>query len=108
MVPLPRSENKIGVDLGLKDFAIPSTGDVITHPKHLRRSEKRLAWLQGEPSRKQKGSRNRDKARIKVARLHKKIANQQKDFFHNVSTWMIRSNQVIVMEDLRVKNMMKN
>jgi len=106
--PLPRSQNKIGVDLGLKDFAIPSTGDVITNPKHLRRSEKRLARLQRELSRKQKGSRNRDKARLKAVRLHEKIANQRKDFLHNVSTRMIRDNQVIVMEDLRVKNMMQN
>ncbi|WP_181429743.1 transposase [Paenibacillus illinoisensis] len=79
--PLPRSENKIGVDLGLKDFAIPSTGDLITYFKHLRRSEKRLARLQRELSRKQKGSRNRDKARLKVARHHEKNGKPEKGLF---------------------------
>jgi putative transposase len=106
--PLPKTENKIGVDLGLKDFASTSDGEVIANPKHLRKSEKRLAKLQKDLSRKKKRSNSRNKARINVAKLHEKIANQRKDFLHQTSTKMINDNQVIVMEDLRVKNMMQN
>ncbi|WP_240416297.1 IS200/IS605 family element RNA-guided endonuclease TnpB [Paenibacillus periandrae] len=106
--PMPNTENRIGVDLGLKDFAITSEGEVIANPKHLRKSEKRLAKLQKELAKKKKGSHNRYKARLKVAKLHEKISNQRKDFLHKTSTKMIRDNQVIVMEDLRVKNMMQN
>lgn len=108
IAPMPKTEKKIGVDLGLKDFAITSDGEVIANPKHLRKSEKRLAKLQKNLSRKKKGSHNRYKARLKVAKLHEKIANQRKDFLHKTSTQMICDNQVIVMEDLRVKNMMQN
>jgi len=105
---LPKTENKMGVDLGLKDFAVTSDGEVIANPKHLRQSEKRLAKLQKNLSRKKKGSHNQSKARLKVAKLHEKITNQRKDFLHKTSTKMISENQVIVMEDLRVKNMMQN
>ncbi|WP_438492147.1 IS200/IS605 family element RNA-guided endonuclease TnpB [Paenibacillus sp. IHBB 3054] len=105
---LPKAEKKIGVDLGLKDFAITSGGEVFANPRHLRKSEKRLAKVQKELSRKKKGSNNRYKARLQVAKLHEKISNQRKDFLHKTSTQMIRDNQVIVMEDLRVKNMLQN
>ncbi|WP_377570975.1 RNA-guided endonuclease TnpB family protein, partial [Paenibacillus farraposensis] len=98
----------MGVDLGLKSFAITSDGETIENPKYLRKSEKRLAKLQKDWSRKKKGSTNRYKARLKVAKLHEKIRNQRQDFLHKVSSKMINENQVIVMEDLRVKNMMKN
>ncbi|MNC17517.1 putative transposase [compost metagenome] len=108
VVPLAKAEKKIGVDLGLKDFAVTSDGAVFANPKHLRTSEKRLKKLQKDLSRKKKGSNNRYKARLKVAKLHEKIANQRKDFLHKTSTQMIGDNQVIVMEDLRVKNMMQN
>ncbi|MHA6529670.1 IS200/IS605 family element RNA-guided endonuclease TnpB [Paenibacillus sp. BAC0078] len=108
ITPLPKTEKKIGVDLGLKDFAITSDGEVIANPKHLCKSEKQLAKLQKDLSRKKNGSNNRSKARLKVAKLHEKIANQRKDFLHKTSTQMISDNQVIVMEDLRVKNMMQN
>ncbi|WP_281257763.1 RNA-guided endonuclease TnpB family protein [Paenibacillus donghaensis] len=106
--PLPKADKKIGVDLGLKNFAMTSDGEVIANPKHLRTSEQRLAKLQKNLSRKKKGSHNRNKARLKVAKLHEKITNQRKDFLHKTSTQMIRDNQVIVLEDLRVKNMMQN
>lgn len=105
---LPIIEKKVGVDLGLKDFAITSDGEVFANPKFLRRTEKKLCKAQRELSRKQKGSGNRNKARIKVAKLHEKIANQRNDFLHKLSTKLIHENQVIVMEDLSVKNMMKN
>lgn len=106
--PMPKHDNKIGVDLGLKSFAITSDGEVINNPKYLRKSENRLAKLQKDMSRKKKGSHNRHKARLKVAKLYEKIANQRQDFLHKASSKMISENQVIVMEDLRVKNMMQN
>ena len=107
-IKLPKSNNKIGVDLGLKEFAICSNGDRFDNPKSLRKSEKKLAKLQKGLSRKVKGSNNRYKARLKVAKLHQRIANQRKDFLHKLSTKIISENQTIVLEDLRVKNMMQN
>ena len=107
-IQLPKTDNKIGVDLGIKEFAITSDGDFFSNPKNLRKSEKRLAKLQKDLSRKQKGSNNRKKAKIKVAKLHEKISNQRKDFLHKVSTQLINKNQVIVIEDLKVSNMIKN
>lgn len=106
--PLPKRDDKIGVDLGLKSFAITSDGDTVENPKYLRKSEKRLAKLQKDLSRKKKGSNNRYKARLRVAKLQEKISNERRDFLHKVSSKMISENQVIVMEDLRVKNMMQN
>ena len=105
---LPKVDKKIGVDVGLKEFAICSDGYRVSNPKYLRKSEKRLIKLQKDLSRKQKGSNNRNKARLKVAKLHDKIANQRKDFLHKLSTKLIRENQSIAIEDLRVSNMMKN
>ncbi|WP_331667636.1 IS200/IS605 family element RNA-guided endonuclease TnpB [Acetoanaerobium noterae] len=101
-------DKKLGIDLGLKNFAITSDGDIFENPKFLRKTEKQLTKAQRELSRKKKGSNNRYKARLKVAKLHEKIANQRKDFLHKLSTKLIRENQTIVMEDLSVKNMMKN
>jgi len=108
IVQLPKTDNKIGVDLGIKEFAITSDGDFFSNPKYLKKSEKRLAKLQKDLSRKQKGSSNRKKARIKVAKIYEKIANQRKDMLHKVSTQLINKNQVIVIEDLKVSNMIKN
>ena len=105
---LPKSHNTVGIDVGIKTFATLSTGEFIDNPKHLRKSEKRLIKLQKDLSRKQKGSKNRNKARLKVARLHEKIKNQRNDFLHKTSTMIIRENQAIVIEDLKVKNMLKN
>jgi len=105
---LPTIDKKVGIDVGLKDFAITSDGEVFSNPKWLRQSEKRLAKLQKDLSRKKKGSNNRKKARKKVAKLHEKISNQRKDFLHKLSTQLIRENQSIVIEDLKVSNMLKN
>lgn len=105
---LTKVDKKIGLDVGLKEFAICSDGYRVSNPKYLRKSEKRLIKLQKDLSRKQKGSNNRNKARLKVAKLHDKIANQRKDFLHKLSTKLIRENQSIAIEDLRVSNMMKN
>lgn len=105
---LKPSNKKIGIDVGLKEFAICSDGFRVDNPKHFRKSEKRLAKLQKDLSRKQKGSNNRYKARLKVARLHQKISDQRADFLNKLSTKLINENQVIVIEDLKVKNMVKN
>ena len=98
----------IGVDLGIKEFAITSDGEHIENPKYLRKSEKKLAKLQKELSRKTIGSNNRNKARIKVARQHEKIANQRTDYLQKLSTQLIKENDIICLEDLQVKNMVKN
>ena len=107
-IQLPKNDNKIGIDLGLKEFAVCSNGDRFDNPKNLRKSEKKLSKLQKDLSRKQKGSNNRYKARLKVAKLHQKIANQRKDFLQKLSTKIISENQVIVLEDLKIKNMLQN
>ena len=96
---LPKSNNKIGIDLGITDFAITSDGEVFENPKWLRKSERRLAKLQRDLSRKKKESKNRNKARLKVAKLHEKITNQRKDFLHKLSSKIINENQVIVLEE---------
>ena len=105
---LPESKNSIGVDLGIKDFAVMSDGKKVANPKFLRRSEVRLRKLQRDLSRCKKNSKNRDRCRIKVAKQHEKIANQRKNFEHNVSRRLINDNQVICLEDLQVKNLIKN
>ncbi|MFH1454576.1 MAG: RNA-guided endonuclease TnpB family protein [Armatimonadota bacterium] len=105
---LPKNNKEIGVDLGLNHFAILSNGEKIEHPKTLRRSQKKLSRLQRKLSGKQKGSSNRNKARLKVAALHEKIGNQRKDFLHKLSFRLIRENQAIHLEELIVKNMVKN
>ena len=105
---LPKNNNKVGIDLGITDFAITSDGEVFENPKWLRKSERRLAKLQRDLSRKKKGSKNYEKTRIKLAKLHEKIANQRKDFLHQLSSKIIHENQVIVLEDLKVKNMQQN
>lgn len=105
---LEKIEKVIGVDVGITNFAITSDGEVFKNPKWLRKSEQRLKKLQKDLSRKEKGSKNRNKARKKVAKLHEKITNQRKDYLHKISSKLIRENQSIVIEDLRVSNMLKN
>lgn len=106
--PLDKTNNSIGIDLGIKEFCITSDGKMIENPKYLKKSLNRLAKLQRELSRKSKDGSNRNKARIKVARQHEKIANQRKDFLQKLSTNIIKNNDVICIEDLQVKNMIKN
>ena len=105
---LPFVETQAGVDLGLKDFAVLSTGEKVSHPKWLQQSEKRLSRLQSGLSRKLKGSQNRAKTRLRVARLHEKVSNQRKDFLHKLSHRLINENQVVSLEGLRVSNMVRN
>ena len=98
----------VGIDLGIKEFAITSDDIHIENPKFLRKSEKKLAKLQRQLSRKQIGSNNRNKTRIKVARQHEKVSNQRKDFLQKTSTELIKDYDVICLETLKVKNMVKN
>lgn len=101
-------EKAVGIDLGLKDFAIFSDGKKEKAPKYFRKYEKQLAKAQRTMSRRTKGGANWRKARIKVAKIHEKITNARHDFLHKLSTKLIRENQVISTEDLQVKNMVKN
>ncbi|WP_319507419.1 IS200/IS605 family element RNA-guided endonuclease TnpB [uncultured Methanolobus sp.] len=98
----------VGVDVGIKDFAITSNGDKIDNPRHLKNSMKRLKVLSKRLSKKQKCSKNRNKARHQVAKLHEKISNQRHDFQHKVSTKLISENQAIAVETLNVSGMLKN
>lgn len=106
--PLEKTGCSIGIDLGIKEFCITSDGEMITNPKYLKKSLDKLAKLQRELSRKSKGGSNRNKARIRVSRLQEHIANQRKDFLQKLSTKIIRGNDVVCIEDLQVKNMIKN
>lgn len=105
---LDATNKSIGIDMGIKEFAVTSDGEVINNPKYLRKSEERLRKLQKDLSRCKKGSNNRNKARLKLAKQHEKIMNQRKDFLHKLSTRLINENQIIILEDLQVKNMLNN
>lgn len=98
----------VGIDAGITDIATISDGTSLPNPKHFIKSQKKLAKLQRRLSRKQKGSKNRSKARLKVARLHAHIANQRKDYLHKLTTKLIRENQAIAIESLQVSNMIRN
>jgi putative transposase len=99
---LPQAEAEAGIDLGLSAFAVLSDGRKIDSPRFLRRAEKKLKRLGRELSRKVKGSKNRAKARIKVARQHARVADRRRDFHHKASTQIIRDNQAVYVEDLAV------
>ena len=106
--PKPEAAGKVGIDLGLTHFAILSTGEKIAAPNTFRKNEEKLAKLQRRLAKKTKGSANRKKARLKVAKLHAKIADSRKDFLHKLSTRLVNENQVIAIETLAVSNMQKN
>ncbi len=105
---IPMTGAVVGVDLGIKDLVITSDGKKTPNNKHLYKADKRLRRLARRHSRKQKGSKNREKARIKKARLEERIANQRKDDLHKATTNLVREYDVICIEDLNVKGMMKN
>jgi putative transposase len=100
--------NAIGIDLGLKSFAVTSDAEIIENPKFHRKAEKKLVKIQRSHSRKQKGSSNREKARVKLVKTHKIITNQRKDFCNQVASSIAKNNDLIAIEDLNVKGMMKN
>jgi putative transposase len=106
--PTPSEATAVGIDLGIKDFCTLSTGEKVANPRILRNKLDKLKTLQKRLSRKVKGSKRRDKARVKVARLHEKISNKRLDFLHKLSTKLVRENQTICLEDLNVAGMQKN
>ena len=105
---LPTNDNEIGIDLGIKYFCVMSNGVVIENSHYLKQSEQRLRKLQKDLSRCEIGSKNREKARVKLAKQYEKITNQRKDFLNKLSKQLIDENQVIVLETLKVKNMIGN
>ena len=107
--PVSSSKGKaIGVDMGINHYAITSDGTKHGNPKYYRKYEVKLAKRQKQLSRKQKGSSNRNKARIKVAKVHEKITRCREDFLHKLSRKLVDENQVIVVENLAVRNLVKN
>jgi putative transposase len=108
IAPLPAADAVVGIDAGLTSLATLSTGEKVANPKHGRRDRTALAKAQRELSRKAKGSANRERARVKVARVHARIADRRRDHLHKLTTRLVRENQAIVIEDLNVRNMVKN
>jgi len=106
--PLPKSPNKIGIDLGITTLIALSNGEKVANPKTFKAKRAKLRKAQKSLSRKQKGSKNRDKARLKVAKVYAQISDARKDFLHKLTTQLIRENQTIVVEDLAIINMLKN
>ena len=108
MEPLLNTGAVVGLDMGLKSFAITSDGATYPSHKFLTKNQKKLARLQRQLSRKSKGSKRREKARVKVARLQEHIANQRQDTLHKLSAQLVRDYDLISIEDLATKNMVKN
>lgn len=106
--PLPKTNKEVGIDVGLKDFAILSNGEVFENPKFLRNMEQKLIREQRIFSRRVKGSSNWNKQRVKVARIHDRIANARTDYLQKISTHIVKNHDIIAIEDLQVSNMMKN
>lgn len=104
----PDTDLAVGMDAGITSLLTLSTGEKITNPKHEKRDRRRLALAQRRLSRKTKGSANRAKARTRVARVHARIADRRRDHLHKLSTRIIRENQTVIIEDLSVRNMIKN
>lgn len=101
-------DNSVGIDLGIKDYAILSDGRKFSNPKYLENTKKRLAHLQKVLARKENGSKNYEKMRIKVAKCHRKIANKRNNYLHNISSYLVNNYKTICLEDLNVKGMQKN
>lgn len=108
IAPLPPATGKLGIDLGISSLLTLSDGTKITNPKTFRAKRRKLRKAHKALARKQKGSNNRYKARLKVARIHAEIADARQDHLHKLTTQLIRENQMIVVEDLAVKNTIKN
>ncbi|MEV6019584.1 MULTISPECIES: RNA-guided endonuclease TnpB family protein [unclassified Streptomyces] len=108
IAPAPATTAAVGIDAGISSLVTLSTGEKIANPKHERCDRARLARAQRELSRKVKGSSNRAKARVRVARIHARIADRRRDFLHKLSTRLVRENQTVAIEDLAVRNLLKN
>ncbi len=108
-LPKPNSEGKaIGIDLGLTHFCITSDSQKFDNPRWLKKQQKNLKIKQQQLSRKQKGSNNRNKSRLKVAKVHNKITRCREDFHHKLSRRIVNENQVLVLENLAIKNLLRN
>lgn len=105
---VPAVNTAVGVDAGLDSLLTLSTGEKLTNPRHERGDRSALARAQRQLARKEKGSANRAKARLKVARIHARITDRRRDHLHKLTTRLVRENQTIVIEDLTVRNMVKN
>ncbi|ASA22810.1 IS200/IS605 family element RNA-guided endonuclease TnpB [Paenibacillus donghaensis] len=105
---LPKTNQEVGIDLGLKDFAILSNGEVFANPKFLRKMEQKLIREERILSRRVKGSSNWNQQRIQVARIHERIVNARTDYLHKISTHIVKNHDLIAIEDLQVSNLMKN
>jgi putative transposase len=106
--PLPATGRAVGVDLGVAHFAVTSAGEKIANPRHLERKARNLARYQRRLARCQKGSANRSKVKAKVARAHRKVRNARRDFVHRASTRLVRGNDLVVIDDLNVRGMIRN
>jgi putative transposase len=106
--PLPKSDNQIGIDLGITSLIALSNGEKVANPKTFQAKRIKLRKVQKVLSRKMKGSNNRYKARLKVAKVHGEISDARQDFLHKLTTRLVRENQTIAIEDLAVKNILKN
>lgn len=106
--PLEQNDNQIGIDLGIKDFLVTDKGDKYDNPKYLKKSLKKLKYEQKQLNKKIKGSKSREIQRILVSLIHEKITNKRMDFLHKLSQKIVNENQVICLENLSVKNMLKN
>jgi putative transposase len=106
--PLPPTDKKVGIDVGISSLLATSDGDKITNPKHFNRLYQKLKVAQKELSRKTKGSSNRHKARLAVAKIHAKIKDARTDFLHKLTTDLVRANSIIAIEDLAIRNMVRN
>lgn len=104
----PNNGGKVGIDVGIKEFYTDSSGNVVPNPKYLERSMRRLVREQRQLPRKQKGSNNRNKQRVKVASVHERITNQRNDFLQKQSSMLVRENQTICIEDLNIRGMVRN
>jgi len=106
--PMIDFKTSVGIDVGIKDFAVLSNGQVFENPKFLEKAEKRLKVLQRRLAKKQKGSKRRERAKLAVAKQHERIRNKRTNFIHQVTSKIVRENQTIVVEDLNVDGMLKN
>lgn len=108
VIPLPATDAAVGIDVGLTTLMTFSTGEKVTNPRHERKDRARLARAQRNLAKKEKGSNNRTKARLKAAKVYARIADRRRDHLHKLSTRLVRENQTLVIEDLTVRNMIKN
>ncbi|WP_086662766.1 RNA-guided endonuclease InsQ/TnpB family protein [Lentzea kentuckyensis] len=108
VTPLPNTDSVVGIDVGLDHLLVMSTGEKIGNPRHEQPGRKALARAQRALCRKQRGSRNREKARVRVARTHARIADRRTDFLHKITARLVRETQTLVVEDLAVSNMVVN